>query len=56
MSNVKRTVVGILCMILLVCSFIAFTGFTPANAETSEYFSAEEYTNSENIRCDCRVK
>ena len=46
MSNVKRTVVGMLCMILLVCSFIAFTGFTPANAETSEYFSAVEYTYS----------
>ena len=49
MSNVKRTVVGMLCMILLVCSFIAFTGFTTANAETAEYFSAEEYTESDNL-------
>lgn len=49
MSNVKRAVVGMLCVILLVCSFIAFTGFTSANAETSEYFSAEEYTNSDKL-------
>lgn len=47
MSNVKRAVVGMLCVILLVCSFIAFTGFTSANAETAEYFSAEEYTDNE---------
>ena len=49
MSNVKRAVVGMLCVILLVCSFIAFTGFTSANAETSEYFSEEEYTESDNL-------
>lgn len=39
-----------LCVILLVCSFIAFTGFTSANAETAEYFSAEEYTESDNLQ------
>lgn len=50
MSNVKRAVVGMLCVILLVCSFIAFTGFTSANAETAEYFSAEEYTESDNLQ------
>ena len=49
MSNVKRAVVGMLCVILLVCSFIAFTGFTSANAETSEYFSAEEYTQDDHL-------
>lgn len=49
MSNVKRTVVGLLCVILLACSFIAFTGFTSANAETAEYFSEEEYTESDNL-------
>ena len=41
MSNVKRAVVGILCVILLVCSFIAFTGFTTVNVETAKYFSVE---------------
>ena len=49
MINIKRTIVGLLCVILLVCSFIAFTRFTTVNAETAKYFSAEEYTESDNL-------
>lgn len=49
MINIKRTIVGLLCVVLLICSFIAFTGFTPTNAETAEYFSAEEYTDSDKL-------
>ena len=49
MSNVKRTIVGLLCVVLLVCSFIAFTRFTTVNAETAKYFSAEEYTQDDHL-------
>lgn len=49
MSNIKRAVIGLFCVALLICSFIAFTGFTSANADTAKYFSAEEYTESDNL-------
>ena len=36
-------------MVLFICSFIVFTGFTTVNAETVKYFSAEEYTDSDKL-------
>ena len=43
----KKIVLGLLCVVLLVCSFMAFTAFTPVKASTDKYFSAEEYTDNE---------
>lgn len=28
MSNIRKTIAGLICVILLICSFIAFTEFT----------------------------
>ncbi len=32
-----------------MCSFMAFTAFTPVKAATNEYYSAEEYTQDDHI-------
>ena len=45
----KKIVLGLLCVVLLVCSFMAFTAFTPVKASTDKYFSAEEYTQDDRI-------
>ena len=47
MNTIKKIILSSFCIVILMCSFMAFTAFTPVKAATNEYFSAEEYTDNE---------
>ena len=49
MNTIKKIILSSFCIVILMCSFMAFTAFTPVKAATNEYFSAEEYTQDDRI-------